>query len=53
MFTGIIQDIGMLNQVDNGLYVVTTNLNLNGSREGSSISCNGVSRMLCCMIARS
>ena len=42
MFTGIIQDIGMLNQIDNGLYVVTTNLNLNGSREGSSISCNGV-----------
>ncbi len=42
MFTGIIQDTGMLNQVDNGLYVVTTNLNLNDSREGSSISCNGV-----------
>ena len=42
MFTGIIQDVGTLNQLSNGLYVVTTNLNLSNCKEGSSICCNGV-----------
>ena len=42
MFTGIIQDLGILDQVDEGLYSISTNLNLSNCKEGSSISCNGV-----------
>ena len=42
MFTGIIQDIGTLDKLDNGLYNVKTKLNLSNCKEGSSISCNGV-----------
>ena len=42
MFTGIIQDIGTLNQIDKGFYNVKTNLDLSSCKEGSSISCNGV-----------
>ena len=42
MFTGIIQDIGTIDKLEEGLYIVTTSLNLNNCKEGSSISCNGV-----------
>ena len=42
MFTGIIQDIGTLDQLDNGLYNVKTSLDLSTCKEGSSICCNGV-----------
>ena len=42
MFTGIIQDIGSIKLVNEGLYEVNTNLNLNDIKKGSSISCNGV-----------
>ncbi len=42
MFTGIIQDIGFINFIEKGLYRVSTSLNLNDCKEGSSISCNGV-----------
>ncbi len=42
MFTGIIQDIGNLDQLDKSLYIVKTNLDLSNCKEGSSISCNGV-----------
>ncbi len=42
MFTGIIQDLGYIKNLSNGLYQITTNLDLTNSMEGSSISCNGV-----------
>ena len=42
MFTGIIQDIGLISYSQNGIYLVKTNLDLGDCREGSSISCNGV-----------
>jgi len=42
MFTGIIQDLGILNKLDNSLYSITTNLDLSNCKEGASISCNGV-----------
>ena len=42
MFTGIIQDIGMLSKKRQGLYEIKTNLDLKNCKEGSSISCNGV-----------
>ncbi len=42
MFTGIIQDLGSINYVDNGLYQILTNIDLTECNEGSSISCNGV-----------
>ena len=42
MFTGIIQDIGILNKSGEGLYNITTNLDLSTCKEGASISCNGV-----------
>ena len=42
MFTGIIEDIGSIRFVDNGLYQITTNIDLSDCNEGSSISCNGV-----------
>ena len=42
MFTGIIQDIGTLEQIGKGLYNIKTNLDLSSCTEGSSISCNGV-----------
>ena len=42
MFTGIIEDIGSINFISNGLYQITTNIDLSDCNEGSSISCNGV-----------
>ena len=42
MFTGIIQDIGSISYLKNGIYEVKTNLDLSDCKEGSSISCNGV-----------
>ena len=42
MFTGIIQDIGSISHSNNGMYKVSTNLDLSDCKEGSSISCNGV-----------
>ena len=42
MFTGIIQDIGSIKFISNGLYQITTNIDLSDCNEGSSISCNGV-----------
>ena len=42
MFTGIIQDIGSIKFISNGLYQITTNIDLSECNEGSSISCNGV-----------
>ena len=42
MFTGIIQDIASIKLVNEGLYEVNTNLDLNDCKEGSSISCNGI-----------
>ena len=42
MFTGIIQDIGSISYLQNGTYLVKTNLDLSDCKEGSSISCNGV-----------
>ncbi len=42
MFTGIIQDLGTLSQLNQSLFNVTTKLDLSNSNEGSSISCNGV-----------
>ena len=42
MFTGIIQDIGTIDQMDTSLYSIKTNLNLSSCKEGASISCNGV-----------
>ena len=42
MFTGIIQDFGLINHVDKGLYSIKTNLDLSNCNDGASISCNGV-----------
>ncbi len=42
MFTGIIQGLGSIKSLNDGLYKVSTNLNLKDCKEGSSISCNGV-----------
>ena len=42
MFTGIIQDLGTINTIKEGLYKISTNLDLSKCKEGSSISCNGV-----------
>jgi len=42
MFTGIIQDLGTINTMKEGLYKISTNLDLSKCKEGSSISCNGV-----------
>ena len=42
MFTGIIQDLGTIKNKDEGLYQISTNLDLSKCKEGSSISCNGV-----------
>ena len=42
MFTGIIQDLGTVEKLNQGIYLVRTNLNLEHCKEGSSISCNGV-----------
>ena len=42
MFTGIIQDLGSIIYLEKGLYSIKTNLNLKNSKDGSSISCNGV-----------
>ena len=42
MFSGIIQDIGKIKVIKDGLYEVITNLDLTDCKEGSSISCNGV-----------
>lgn len=47
MFTGIIQDIGSIKLIDNGIYQILTNLDLTNCIEGSSIACNGV-----CLTAR-
>ena len=48
MFTGIIQDLGSIHYIENGLYQIFTNLDLTNCKEGSSISCNGV-----CLTAKS
>ena len=42
MFTGIIQDLGTIKNKDEGLYQISTNLDLSNCKEGTSISCNGV-----------
>ena len=42
MFTGIIQDLGTIRTKEEGLYQISTNLDLSKCSEGSSISCNGV-----------
>ena len=42
MFTGIIQDLGSIKTKEEGLYQISTNLDLSKCKEGSSISCNGV-----------
>ena len=42
MFTGIIQDLGSIKLLKNGLYEIVTNLDLTDCIDGSSISCNGV-----------
>ena len=42
MFTGIIQDLGTIKNKQEGLYQISTNLDLSKCKEGSSISCNGV-----------
>ena len=42
MFTGIIQDLGTIKTKEEGLYQISTNLDLSNCNEGSSISCNGV-----------
>ena len=42
MFTGIIQDLGTIKSKEEGLYQISTNLDLSKCKEGSSISCNGV-----------
>ena len=42
MFTGIIQDLGTIKTIAEGLYQISTNLDLSQCNEGSSISCNGV-----------
>ena len=42
MFTGIIQDLGTIKNKEQGIYQISTNLDLSKCKEGSSISCNGV-----------
>ncbi len=42
MFTGIIQDVGTLEKLESGLYIIKTALDLSDCKNGSSISCNGV-----------
>jgi riboflavin synthase, alpha subunit len=42
MFTGIIQDLGTIKAKEEGLYQISTNLDLSKCKDGSSISCNGV-----------
>ena len=42
MFTGIIQDIGEIHYLKEGLYEIHTKLDLVQCKEGSSICCNGV-----------
>ena len=42
MFTGIIQDLGTIKTKEEGLYQISTNLDLSKCKDGSSISCNGV-----------
>ena len=42
MFTGIIQDIGKIEKLSNGLFKISTSLDLSDCKAGSSISCNGV-----------
>ena len=42
MFTGIIQDFGLVTHFDKGLYQIKTNLDLSNCNDGASISCNGV-----------
>ena len=42
MFTGIIQNVGSINKISNGLYEIKTSLDLKSCKDGSSISCNGV-----------
>ena len=42
MFTGIIQDLGTIEKLDNGLFNIKTKLDLSNCKDGSSISCNGV-----------
>ena len=42
MFTGIIQDLGTIEKLDNSLFNVKTKLDLSNCKDGSSISCNGV-----------
>jgi len=42
MFTGIIQDLGTIKTKEEGLYQISTSLDLSKCKEGSSISCNGV-----------
>ena len=42
MFTGIIQDLGTIKTKEDGLYQISTNLDLSKCKDGSSISCNGV-----------
>ena len=42
MFTGIIQDLATIKTIEEGLYQISTNLDLSKCKEGSSISCNGV-----------
>ena len=42
MFTGIIQDLATIKTKEDGLYQISTSLDLSKCKEGSSISCNGV-----------
>ena len=42
MFTGIIQDLGTIEKLDNNLFNIKTKLDLSNCKDGSSISCNGV-----------
>ena len=42
MFTGIIQDLGLIKVKEKGLYEIITSLNLSKCKEGTSICCNGV-----------
>ena len=42
MFTGIIQNVGSIKLLRDGLYKVETPLDLSECKNGSSISCNGV-----------
>ena len=42
MFTGIIQDLATIKIKEDGLYQISTNLDLSKCNEGSSISCNGI-----------